>query len=137
MTEIVVAVLVFLGLLVTAIPGMIAAVNSISAKQAASTAKEAAATATHKIEQLSINVDGRLSLLMEKIEEAAFAKGREEGKVSERADVAQAAAIAGVAKAVIVADALTAETRAVVDDTHDKVVEIHDQVIEESGDRPG
>lgn len=76
--------------LIAAFPATVAAINSISAKQAASTAKDVAHDATQKIDALTINVDGRLALLMEKVEEAALAKGRAEGEAVVRVEVARA-----------------------------------------------
>ena len=73
--------------LIAAVPATIAAINSISAKQAASTAKDVAHDATRKLDQLTINVDGRLALLMEKVEEAAQARGKAEGIAEEQARV--------------------------------------------------
>lgn len=138
---------------IAAVPATIAAINSVSAKQAASTAKDVAAVATQKIDTLSINVDGRLSLLMEKVEEAALARGRAEGEKGVRVEVARAQELAaatqagtdaatvvaaaavvppGVATGPVVSAALTAVTDAIanaVTDTHEKVTDIHQAVI--------
>jgi hypothetical protein len=84
---------------ITAVPATIAAINSISAKKEAGTARVVAADATQKIEALTINVDGRLSLLMAKIEESAMARGRAEGEAIVRVEVARAVELQAATRA--------------------------------------
>jgi len=95
MNESLLALAAIITAVATFIPATVAALNSIHAKREAVAAKEVAVVATevarttadevhHQLTTLTLNVDGRLTQLLDEVRASATLRGREEGAEAER-----------------------------------------------------